>query len=126
MSDKELILFAIDKLIMSGSYENFAILTLSKNYYIQLAAAIGDTEMLCEAVSNNYLKGNKQLTPDKIEVLKSLNWEVPANSTENFSCMLPVDSARAKSDLADLIMKTAKAVYGCETIGKRALEINLE
>lgn len=123
MNNRELILFTIDKLINAGNYENFAILALKKNCYIQLAAAIGDKEVYCEAVSDNFLK--QKLSKIQIKTLENLGWNAPEDAQSNYSLTLPADSKEAIFDLADFILKTAQTAYNTENIEKRNLELNL-
>ena len=126
MTNHELILSIIEQLVTKGLDENFAIFNLSKDYYIQISAVKNDTEVYCEAISNNYLPENKQLTMPQINQLKSLNWEEPSSPQDNYSNNFPINSASERTVLVNYLMETASTVYNCEIITEEMVEINLD
>jgi hypothetical protein len=126
MTNHELILSIIEQLITKGLDENFAIFNLSKDYYIQISAVKDDTEVYCEAISNNYLPKENQLTMPQINQLKSLNWEEPASPQDNYSNNFPINSASEKTELANYLIKTAATVYNCEIITEKMVDLNLD
>lgn len=126
MTNHELILSIIEQLVTKGLDENFAIFNLSKDYYIQISAVKDDTEVYCEAISNNYLPENKQLTMPQINQLKSLNWEEPSSPQDNYSNNFPINSASERTVLVNYLMETASTVYNCEIITEEMVEINLD
>lgn len=126
MTNQTLILAIIEELITKGLDENFAIFNLSKDYYIQISAVKNDTEVYCEAVSNNYLPENNQLTMPQINQLKNLNWQEPASPQDNYSNNFPINSESEKTALVNYLMETATTVYNCEIITQKMVEINLD
>jgi hypothetical protein len=126
MTNQTLMLAIIEELITKGLDENFAIFNLSKDYYIQISAVKNDTEVYCEAVSNNFLPENNQLTMPQINQLKSLNWQEPSSPQENYSNNFPINSASEKTALVNYLMETATTVYNCEIITEKMVEINLD
>jgi hypothetical protein len=126
MTNHELILSIIEQLVTKGLDENFAIFNLSKDYYIQISAVKNDTEVYCEAISNNYLPENRQLTMPQINQLKSLNWKEPASPQDNYSNNFPISFSSEKTVLVNYLIETAATVYGCQIITERMVDLNLD
>lgn len=126
MTNHELMLSIIEQLVEKGGYENFAVISLSKDYYVQLSAEKGDSEIYCEAVSNNYLPEGQQLSEAQIQELTRLNWHPPTSPQENYSNKFTVNSPTEKNELVNYLIETASSVYGCSIITQRMVELNLE
>jgi hypothetical protein len=126
MTNHELILSTIEQLITKGLDENFAIFNLSKDYYLQISAVKNDTEVYCEAISNNYLPTDNQLTIAQINQLKNLNWEEPASPQDNYMNNFPINSTAEKTILVNYLIETAATVYNCAIITERMVDLNLD
>jgi|AntRauTorckE5430_2_1112549.scaffolds.fasta_scaffold03743_3 hypothetical protein len=126
MINHELILSLIEQLVTKGLDENFAIFDLSKDYYLQISAVKDDTEVYCEAISNNYLPRDSQLTMAQINQLKSLNWQEPASPQDNYMNNFPINSAAEKTILVNYLMETAATVYNCTNITEEMVDLNLD
>ncbi len=125
-SNETLILSIIEDLIYEGGDGNFAILNLSDDYYIQLVAAKNAVQVYCEAISDNYLPDDYQLTEAQIQQLKTLKWKAPDNPIGNFFCTHAADSDAGRAALAAFIMQTATSVYGCPMLTEDDIDINLD
>ncbi len=125
MENKALILDTIEKIITKGGNGNFAVFTISDDYYIQVMANKGDGIMLCEAVSNKFLEGDARLSDAKIRQLEELYWNKPSGDTPNFYQSHRVDSITSCEELAELIMATANNVYGSGKLVEADVNLNL-
>ncbi|MEL6717150.1 MAG: hypothetical protein AAFP82_00375 [Bacteroidota bacterium] len=124
--EQELLLSLIEDVIYSGGENNFAIIGLNREYYIQIAAGKGDYEVYCEAVSNHYLEEEYYLTEDQIQQLATLNWQSPEDSEGNYFLVHPVDSEGSRTNLADLLLTTSKSVYDAQNLTEKDISLNLE
>ena len=118
------VLDLIETIIYEGGNNNFVILGLSSDYYIQIAAAKGAYEVYCEAVSNYYLEEENWLQGKQIEWLEKLNWNLKED--ENYSLSHSVDSENSRELLAKLIVDTAMQAYKVDGIDFNNISLNLE
>ena len=118
------VLSLIETIIYEGGKNNFVILGLSSDYYIQIAAAKGAYEVYCEAVSNYYLEEEDWLQGEQVELLKKMNWSLKED--ENYSLNHPVDSENSRELLAKLIVDTAMQAYKVDGIDFNNISLNLE
>lgn len=124
--NQELILALIEQLIYKGGKSNFVIIHLNTDYYIQMAAARGDYELYCEAVSDYYLMDRQVLSNTQKDTLAQLNWNAPQDTEANYILTHQVDSEQSRAALADLILRTAQDVYNCQYIEMEDILLNLE
>ena len=124
--DKEVIISAIEQILYKGGKSNFLIFNLDSDYFIQMAAGRGDYEIYCEAISDNYLEEDKRLTKEQKGILRSLLWNDPKSSEDNYYIKYKVNSELSRIRLAELILKTANQVYNCERIDIENIILNLE
>ena len=125
LTNKALLISTIEQTIYYGGSGNFVKINLG-DYYLQLAAARGDYDISCEAVSNNYLGEEIALSATQIEELIQLSWTPPTGPEGNFSLSHKVDSESARTILAKLLLTTAKQVYNYPTIEPNNIDLNLE
>ena len=123
---RELLLSIIEKVIYEGGKNNFAIIPANAAYYLQIAAARGDYDLYCEAVSNNYLEGEDMLVPAQEEQLAALGWYHPQSAAGNFYLHHPVNSETARIALAELFEQTLLEVYHASMINTDYIIVELQ
>ena len=107
-----------------GGRGNFVIFTSDegKGYYIQFAAARGQTSFWAEAVSNDVLKPEFALDAERMERLKSLGWKgEPGRNFFRNDWQASNDEERTQ--IAEEVLRTFVEVYGYEP--DQPLEVNL-
>ena len=77
--NKESIIRALYRITHEGGDGNFVIISVHEksSYYVQFIADNGGKDLYGEAVSNEYLRMEEHLSPDRYELLRSLGWEGP-------------------------------------------------
>lgn len=123
---KDLVIAVIENLLYYGGNSNFAILSLGKDYYIQMATEKGAYQIYVEAVGNYYLYEDSFLSEDQINRLIELTWQPPDRKDGNFFLIHNVDSEHEREELAELILHTASEVYGVNEIEEEQVNLNLE
>ena len=111
---------ALRSLIAEGGRGNFAIVSAG-GAYLQFAAARGDTSILCEAVSNEYLPERQHLGLDQINDLKWRGFDVSEGA--NFSRRFELAGLQETAKLAAMAVEILEQVYKCG--GSAAVEIEL-
>ena len=77
--DEEPLVHNLSQLITEGGDGNFLIVSVG-NVYIQFAGSRGATSVDCEAVSNQFLPEELQLTEHALSQLRGLGFEVPVEA----------------------------------------------
>ncbi len=97
----------VQQLINEGGKQNFLIIDLKNNAYIQFAAENGSSKIYCEVSGSNPLT-NLKLNSAQIEALKQLHW-LPSNSTQhnNYTQTYSIHSKEDIAHLEELIHLTA-------------------
>lgn len=105
----ENIIESLEEITSEGGDGNFFIIHLDDLYYLQCLGQNGSTEVLCEAVGNQFLEEGQKLSAQQNDLLLSLGWSEPdfGNYTKSATLSKPEDFVA----LAELLAKTAKEVY---------------
>jgi hypothetical protein len=106
--------------------ESNILLLESGRIYAQLTPRGGNNQLYCEVVSNKYLPGDLQLSPEKLDLLASRGFEVPADDGGNFHKVLPAGDTTAVIEIAKEILGTFAEVYGLETMPKFKLTLTID
>ncbi len=122
-SSEQQLVHNLKRMLNEGGDGNFLIVSCG-DAYVQFAAKRGDTQIYCEAVSNEYLPRNKQLSDHQIAQLQQLGFDT-SSDTENFSCTLAVADETSLASIAHFVVSILTDVYGC-TDAKLEFELNLE
>ncbi len=117
---------ALQRLLSEGGSQNFMIIHLDTDYYMQMAARSGSPEVLLESVSNHYLASQKQLGWAAQQKMIELGWNVPQQKEENYSIQAFIDSSAAQHKYITLLEETAKNVFGISEIQDAMIELVLE
>jgi len=125
MSQVESILDVLYRLQTEGGDGNFAIFTVNeeKNYYLQVSAQAGATQLYCEAVGDAYLKPENKLNPEQYLGLIRYGW---VRTAGNYTFIEEVHSPETRQSLADFIHKTLTTVYGLNPQAELDVELILE
>lgn len=121
-----LILMSIQIILNKGGSNNFVIYELGEDYYIQLSASPGDTEIFCEAVSNKNLSEGLKLSELQQSTLLELRWHKPNQHHDNYCIRHLVNSEHNRNALAQLIVITADRVYNYTEFNSNSIRVNLE
>jgi len=100
---------AIEEITTQGGEQNFCIIYLTEDYYLQFTGSKDSNELYCEAVSNQFLVKELQLSDIQNQQLLDLGWSEA--DFGNYSKTVRIQTAEAKIQLVKLIMETAKDVY---------------
>lgn len=116
----------IHQVISEGGNDNFLVLVLdeNKNYYIQLRADKVAGKLILEAVSNNYLMTDMQLSDEQIDILRQQGFKLPDTPEENFRMAFPNDPA-VVDQVVRSIKKLAAEVYGLVNVERIRMEVVL-
>ena len=116
MSAHETIGKAIRQLI--DDCEEFLVLEADagRNYYIQFAGGeppgADELALWVEAVSDNYLAPQDQLTTGASEQLLAWGWDPPTKSGDNWHRIAPAQTPEQIESLIALVIDTFRAAYG--------------
>lgn len=115
---------AIEEIITEGGEQNFCIIYLTDDYYLQFTGSKGSSELYCEAVGNQFLSKDLQLSDIQNQQLLDLGW----NEADfgNYSKSVRIQTGDAKMQLVKLIMETAKDVYKAPITDDTEFTIELE
>lgn len=116
---------SLKRLIEEGGKQNFLIINLGENYYIQVAGELYSSHLLLEAVSNHYLPSEKQLNLFLQEKIMGLGWTEPQGEG-NYSYKVSINSVDEYNSCIEFIQKTAKDIFGVDIIENSMIELNLE
>ncbi|WP_375562847.1 hypothetical protein ACE193_10085 [Bernardetia sp. OM2101] len=116
---------SLKRLIEEGGTQNFLIINLGENYYIQVAGEFYSSHLLLEAVSNHYLPSDKQLSTVLQKKTLDLGWEAPKGEG-NYSYRVSINSAEEYNSCIEFIHKTAKEIFDVNDIENSMIELNLE
>lgn len=127
MNGLALITQALEEILDEGGEQNFLIINLGRDYYIQFAGQKGGDKLHCEAVSNNFLSDEIKLSESQIAALQAMGWENPSYEMSNFTLTLPAIYIADRDQLLSLIQRTAD-IYGVhiDEVGEDDLSVNLE
>ncbi len=115
----------LKRMLTEGGMGNFLIVSCGDAYF-QFAAGRGETQIYCEAVSNEYLPRGRQLSGEQSKQLQALGFEPPDEGTHNFSRNFAVAADSALSDLASRTLRILSTVYGCAESTALEFQLNLE
>lgn len=116
----------LKKLMNEGGNDNFLVIQLDENYYIQAASSKGSLSLLCEAVSNKYLPPHKELNTVQHQRLLALGWNTPNPSSENYWTDTPLITDEVIVQTVQRISATMKEVYGFNGLNNNMITLNLE
>src|SRR5690242_8750206 len=102
---------ALRKLTTDGGDDNFVIVSCG-DLYVQFAGSRGSKELYCEAVSNEYLSKDQQLSPDRIDRLEKLGFDLDDNSSQYSRKFRIADDSEVR-ELARTTLNILADVYGC-------------
>ena len=116
----------IKEILTQGGDSNFLILSLSDDYYIQIAAEIDSPKIVVESVSNKFLSENNKLNNDQLNAIQSLEWKGLDEEDGNYYRNITLTNKQELDNLIKLIDRTAKEVYGVDSINAYMVEVNLQ
>jgi hypothetical protein len=120
----ENVISAIEEITTEGGDQNFCIIYLTEDYYLQFTSQKGSNEIYCEAVSNQFLSQDLHLTEAQEDQLFDLGWEEP--DFGNYYTNMRIGTSESKMKLIEFIMDTAKKVYGHPITEDTEFTIELE
>jgi hypothetical protein len=97
--------------------------------YVQVALSSEDESAYVEAVSNDFLPDDLQLTDEKINRLKTLGYEAPkedGSGSPNFHQALSVSGASDLSGIVRLVFETLETVYDISPDEELEIDVTLE
>ena len=115
---------ALRKLTIDGGADNFVIISCG-DLYVQFAGSRGSKELYCEAVSNEYLSKDDQLSPDRIDRLEQLGFDLDDSSSQYSRKFRIADDSEVR-ELARTTLNILADVYGCRRDSDINLELTLE
>ena len=115
---------ALYKLTTEGGDSNFVIVSCG-DAYVQFAGARGSSDVDCEAVGNEYLPEERQLTPDKIDRLEKLGFDL-ADDSPQFTRQFNLDGEAKARELARTSLDILADVYGCRRDSQLDIQLTLE
>ena len=115
---------ALKQVLNQGGDNNFFVVQLDANFYIQVAGTKGSPKVILEAVSNEFLPKNKQLTKTQHDRLIQLGWELPKDS--NYTMDISIRTSEEIAKTVELIQLTASEVYNTKVITDLMLELSLD
>jgi len=112
------------KLTSDGGSGNFMIVSAG-DIYVQYAGNRGSTQIHCEAVGNDYLSQQRRLSPEKVDELEKLRFDIqdePANFVREFE-VVTEEHAR---EVARLTLGILERIYGCARTSPVEIDLTLE
>jgi hypothetical protein len=116
----------LKKIMLEDGDNNFIIIALNDDYFLQAAAYKETNELIFEAVSNKFLSPEKCLNEIQQNGLVNLGWKAPDSKHENYYFGVDFISDKSLIGAVELITKTAREIYGVNEINHKMLTINIE
>jgi len=111
---------ALQRITREGGDGNFLIVSAG-DYYVQFYGEPGERTIGCEAVSNTYLSGKRELRLDQINELKGRGFVLDGNFSRQYN-LDEVDEYQ----LAQMTVGILQRVYGVPADTLVQIELNLE
>ena len=123
-----LIVEQLQSIQMKGGDGNFIVFIVNPqaNYYVQVAMLAEPALLYAEAVGNNFIPAQHQLTHDQHERLLILGWQPPVSRGMNYIYEELVTTAAERDQFAGFIMQTLVDVYALHAEQEIGVELNLE
>jgi hypothetical protein len=112
-------------LMSEGGPGNFMVVSAG-DIYVQFAGSPGNSHILCESISNEYLPKKSKMSKKDIEALKGFGFVLGGDQIENFSRSYEIPTEAQARELADLTVRILREVYGVAPDGDLQIELSLE
>jgi hypothetical protein len=110
-ADPERIVFEIVRRVSKGHDESLMIRSSAHGHpWIQVSRVSGESALLCEGVSNEYLSRFRQLEPGAGAQLQALGWHERLDAP--FARWVDADTTEQRAQLASELFRTLVEVYG--------------
>ncbi len=130
------LLHALVRLVVEGTAGAGSYLIVDmEDVFVQFSGTRGDSELWCEAVSNQYLRTSRRLAEPQINQLIALGFapltrtpdEPSARGTSpNFGRHIDIGTETRLYDAAQLVNEVLCGVYGCALDGEMTLSLHID
>jgi|GEM_PF-260012 len=122
--NEDALVYNLRRLLTEGGAGNYLVASVG-DVYVQFSASRGEQQIYCEAVSNQFLPRNLQLSEDKISQLRGLGFEIGRDSP-NFSRTCYIVDSQELREIARTALSILSDVYGIPPSSMIQFELNLE
>jgi SHS2 domain-containing protein len=122
---KTIIEETLNKVLKSGGYENYFIISIDEDYYLQGACANGDNFIDLEITGEKYLPETKKYRSEIKAIIRELAWQYPNSENDNYFQILASVSDDEIAQVATTIFETLTRVFRIQNLESSQIEINL-
>ncbi len=108
-----------------GGPGNFLVVSAG-DIYVQFAGSPGNSQVVCESISNEYLPKKLKITAESIDHLKSFGFTLGGAEIVNFSRTFEILREEQAQEVAKLAMRILREVYGLKKTTEVQIEVSLE
>lgn len=123
---KERLVYNIQRILFEGGVGNHLIVSTGE-FYIQIPSEKGQSQVIVECVSNEFLPPELQLDSKGYFMMGKLGFDLPdPENNPNFNRIADVSNWEALNNLADQIIHIFTEVYHADFGNAMEFQINLE
>ena len=111
-------------LTREGGPDNYMVVSAGE-IYVQFAGHPGNSQILCESISNEYLPDQLKVPPKAIKKLERLGFVLSGDEIKNFSRTYKIANAKQARALAGLTVRIFEEVYGLTRTAELHIEVSL-
>ena len=136
IADTVPLLHALARLVIEGTPGAGSFLIVDAgDVFVQFSGSRGDTELWCEAVSNEYLPASHRLAQPQIDQLLALGFAPPTRTPDepsapgtspNFGRHVDIGTETRLYDAAQLVAELLCGIYGCARDGEMRLSLHID
>ena len=108
-----------------GGPGNFLVVSAG-DIYVQFAGSPGNSQVVCESISNEYLPKKLKITAESIDHLKSFGFTLGGDEIVNFSRTFEILREEQAQEVAKLAVRILREVYGLKKTTEVQIEVSLE
>jgi len=108
-----------------GGPGNFLVVSAG-DIYVQFAGSPGNSQVVCESISNEYLPKKLKMTAESIDHLKSFGFTLGGDEIVNFSRIFEILREEQAQEVAKLAVRILREVYGLKKTTEVQIEVSLE
>jgi len=112
-------------LTREGGPGNFMVVSAG-DVYVQFAGSPGNTQVLCEAIANEYLPEKLKIKPRALKKLKDLGFVLAGDQIQNFSRTYEILNEEQARELAEATTQILEKVYRVALAAEVQIELSLE
>ena len=108
-----------------GGPGNFLVVSAG-DIYVQFAGSPGNSQVVCESISNEYLPKKLKMSSESMDHLKSFGFALGGDEIVNFSRTFEIQREEQAKEVAEMTLRILREVYGLNKTAEVQVEVSLE